>query len=303
MTVALDTPEVPAPAELHYAAPVRPRRRRSVWPAYAFASFILAFPFGLGFLIGIAIVFGAAIFGYSMQQAFALLSDGRVLLGLMLLQTLMNVSFVAGYQYLSRYVRSYLPILRRPRAGWLMGMLLALGAFGIVQLYALAQYAMEAHSHSMETIGQMLDDTRQLPGHPFQVPLIPLLIIGVIGPVSEELVFRGIIQTGLVRRHGFWLGALITNLFFGVYHFDLVQGFFAFILGIYLSLVTYRTRSILYAVICHMVVNMSSTIFFYTGFHIVGTSWIVTPAIACVLATLGALITVTYAPFARRPRM
>jgi membrane protease YdiL (CAAX protease family) len=89
---------------------------------------------------------------------------------------------------------------------------------------------------------------------------LSFLLIGVIGPILEELIFRGYIQTRLVMRHGAIAGILITSAFFGLFHLNLVQGGFAFLLGLFLGTVAYRARSIYPAIACHMAVNIVSTV-------------------------------------------
>jgi membrane protease YdiL (CAAX protease family) len=300
MTLQLDTPGESRQAVIPYASSATRRRRFRVWPAYVFASFILVFPLGLGIAIGVMFMLGAMILGYSGEQALALFEDARVLLGLVLFQVGLNALFVLLFQLVSPWLKSFLPVIRRPRAGWPSALLLACGAIAIGQVFALVSFLLDAHSSSLQSIQKTLEESRQWPGQIYHVPLIPLLIIGVFGPISEELVFRGAIQSRLVRRHGFWPGALITSAFFGIYHFDLVQGLFAFAIGIYLSLVAYRTRSILHAIVCHMAVNTTSTILVSLELDLVGTPWAIATAIFCVAAITASTVLLMRLPLLRR---
>lgn len=57
----------------------------------------------------------------------------------------------------------------------------------------------------------------------------------VTAPLAEELVFRAALF-GWVRRYaGFWPSALISSLAFGVYHGNLIQGSYAFAIGMILA--------------------------------------------------------------------
>jgi membrane protease YdiL (CAAX protease family) len=84
------------------------------------------------------------------------------------------------------------------------------------------------------------------------------LAIGILPGIAEELLFRGYIQTRLCARWGMARGITCTALMFGLIHFDLVQGTFAVIVGLFLGYMTERYGSILPAMIAHAVNNMAS---------------------------------------------
>jgi len=89
---------------------------------------------------------------------------------------------------------------------------------------------------------------------------IPLLILAIsIGPgLGEEFVFRGYIQTRLVKRDGPLVGILITATLFGLMHYDPLQSPLAGILGIYIGFIAYRFGSIWPAVLTHAFNNAFS---------------------------------------------
>lgn len=90
--------------------------------------------------------------------------------------------------------------------------------------------------------------------------LVAIVVIGVAPGVCEEALFRGYVQTGFTRRWGPWRGALITGFLFGLLHFNLVQGLFAMVLGVYLGLLTERTGSVLPAMFLHGTNNVIATL-------------------------------------------
>ena len=75
-----------------------------------------------------------------------------------------------------------------------------------------------------------------------------------IGPLCEELVFRGLLA-GRLARYGQKPGAFISALLFGLYHANLEQFFYAFLLGLLLAYVYYRTGLLRVSVALHMVLN------------------------------------------------
>ena len=76
----------------------------------------------------------------------------------------------------------------------------------------------------------------------------------IIGPLCEELVFRGLLA-GRLARYGQKPGAFISALLFGLYHANLEQFFYAFLLGLLLAYVYYRTGLLRVSVALHMVLN------------------------------------------------
>lgn len=302
MSVQFDQPApLPAPV-LTYASSGPPRSLKPrVWPAYVFALLILLYPIGLGLVVGFAGAIIGIAMGHSISEIQDAFKNAWLLLGFMFLMAVINMLLVAGFQWLSRRLKPRLPVLRRPRTGWISMGVLALGAVAIAQIFSAIMSALEARSASLETISHIMAQMRAAPVQAFHVPLVPLLVISFVGPIGEEVVFRGAIQSRLVRRHGAWLGILLTSVFFGIYHWDFTQGLFAFVIGLYLGFVAYRTRSILPAILCHMAINVTSTVFYFSRFHIIGNSWGVLPTVLLAAMTAVSVLWLVRVPFLRAP--
>jgi membrane protease YdiL (CAAX protease family) len=88
--------------------------------------------------------------------------------------------------------------------------------------------------------------------------LAVFIILGSIAAIAEELLFRGYAQTRLASRWGPWAGITVAALFFGGLHFDLVQGTFAFFLGILLGWIAVERRSIATGIYAHAANNAVS---------------------------------------------
>lgn len=84
---------------------------------------------------------------------------------------------------------------------------------------------------------------------------IVFLIYGcIIAPITEEMVFRGVVLRGFsVVSQRF--GIFISALFFGLVHGNLLQGMNAFILGLYLGFVATKYNSILPNILMHICAN------------------------------------------------
>jgi uncharacterized protein len=89
-----------------------------------------------------------------------------------------------------------------------------------------------------------------------------VICIGVIIPVSEELFFRGYMQTRLAEVWSRTRAVIVTAACFGVLHFDPsgIHIVLAFAMGLYLGFVVEHTGSVLPAIVCHVVNNILSTL-------------------------------------------
>ncbi|WP_237049009.1 CPBP family intramembrane glutamic endopeptidase [Mogibacterium pumilum] len=87
------------------------------------------------------------------------------------------------------------------------------------------------------------------------------LAIVVIGPIIEEILFRGIIFSSFENVTGIsWLPVIITGVMFGVWHGSFIQGVYTAIVGIILTYYMKKCRSLVYVAIAHGVNNLSGTL-------------------------------------------
>lgn len=85
---------------------------------------------------------------------------------------------------------------------------------------------------------------------------ISFLYVGFIGPISEELIFRGVILEKGKKVLPFLAANIIQALLFGIYHGNLVQGLYAFAIGLFLGLVRVKYNTIFASILLHMVINL-----------------------------------------------
>jgi membrane protease YdiL (CAAX protease family) len=89
-------------------------------------------------------------------------------------------------------------------------------------------------------------------------PLIAFGVGGVLAPISEELLFRGVLLQGLLRNYRPWVAIGQTALLFGIVHFNPAQSLNAFFIGLLLGWLYYRTRSLLVCIAVHVLHNSLS---------------------------------------------
>lgn len=89
-----------------------------------------------------------------------------------------------------------------------------------------------------------------------------LLLVGagtvVIGPFTEELVFRGFVQRIFHRNMEGWLAVILASIVFGLAHFSptLLPG--AAFAGLVFGYFFWRTGNLVYPIVGHAVYNLSS---------------------------------------------
>ena len=87
---------------------------------------------------------------------------------------------------------------------------------------------------------------------------LTILYAVFIGPISEEMIFRGAIFDRFYLVFDFWIANMLQAAFFGIYHMNLVQGLYAFILGIILGLIVKTTGSIFCSMLTHIIFNATT---------------------------------------------
>lgn len=113
-----------------------------------------------------------------------------------------------------------------------------------------------------------------------------LLIYGVISPLAEETVFRGLIYNRMRRYFGRMISVIACGLMFGIYHGNLVQGIYGCILGIAITWSYERYGSFLAPVLFHAAANGAV---FIAGYDGIVKGNIVTPLNCGVLLGIAAL--------------
>ena len=91
----------------------------------------------------------------------------------------------------------------------------------------------------------------------FSLPLwVGLILYGIISPLAEEIVFRGLAYNGLYRHFGRPVAIVGSALLFGLYHGNMVQALYGFILGLFIAVVYERYGSFAVPVLLHSAANI-----------------------------------------------
>lgn len=122
------------------------------------------------------------------------------------------------------------------------GINLILSGFQAVFPSVFKQYEELAESFGLDTI----------------TPGVMIFIVCLLGPLAEEVLFRGMIYARLRRGFSMWPAAIISGLMFGLFHANWVQGVYATIFGIILAYVYEKTQTIWGSCLLHVAFNSCS---------------------------------------------
>ena len=87
---------------------------------------------------------------------------------------------------------------------------------------------------------------------------IGILAVAIIGPVLEEMLFRGAITKELLKQYEPLKAILISGLIFGIFHLNPAQIFPAMLIGFVLAWLYWRTGSLIPGILIHIVNNSLS---------------------------------------------
>lgn len=136
----------------------------------------------------------------------------------------------------------------------LPGLAMTVGALGLTSLY----FALLDHlSQSSVFIANQLEAYEALSGSFSPQGGVGFLIIGisVMAPITEELLFRGIVQGELRKAMPETAAIIIQAILFAAYHIQPVQASYALIPGILLGVAYAWSRSIWVPIAMHMLFN------------------------------------------------
>jgi uncharacterized protein len=81
------------------------------------------------------------------------------------------------------------------------------------------------------------------------------LAVVIAAPILEELIFRGIILDGLLKRYSPLHAILLSSILFGIVHLNPWQFVTGLLIGCFAGWVYYRTKNLLYCIFIHFANN------------------------------------------------
>ena len=143
--------------------------------------------------------------------------------------------------------------------GIIYAIILGFGAGGISSIWLNIIYYLADHSaflaKQVKGFDTLYDDMEKGPY------IWLFLAIVVVGPIIEEILFRGIIFSSFENVTEIsWLPVIVTGVMFGVWHGSFIQGVYTAVVGIILTYYMKKCRSLVLVAFAHGVNNLSGTL-------------------------------------------
>jgi membrane protease YdiL (CAAX protease family) len=102
--------------------------------------------------------------------------------------------------------------------------------------------------------------------------VLQIIAIGIVGPLLEEVIFRGLIFHQLRKNVPLIYAIILQAALFAISHLNVIQGTYAFFIGILLALSFVWSRSLLLPIAIHIGMNLSGILLSEYGDYIDNTS-------------------------------
>ena len=91
------------------------------------------------------------------------------------------------------------------------------------------------------------------------VTLVLAVYSVIIAPISEELIFRGVTMKYAIKAMPFVMANIMQAFLFGLFHANVIQGAYAFVVGLFCGYVCYKGGSLYLSILFHMMFNLWGT--------------------------------------------
>lgn len=117
-----------------------------------------------------------------------------------------------------------------------------------------------------------------------------IICVAVLGPILEELLFRGAITKVLLKKYKPVTAIVISGLIFGIFHMNPAQIVGATLIGFILGWMYYRTRSLLPCILIHILNNSLSVFLSFKYPEVEYTSELIGKPVYLVCLVLAVLL-------------
>ena len=215
-------------------------------PAVGVVVFIVALS------VGVAIVGGLLALRSENLSAAEAARSGKPLLAMLAAQVMMIIGALLAARARKGDQIITVLALKAPTGGLATYAKALFAMLAVVAAYTAFTYFVLRHEPSND-LGEMVGLFRG-PWWP-----LALVVIGIGAPLSEELLFRGFLQTALVpTRLGYWGTATVTTTFWTTLHagYSIPGLVEVFIIGLAFALMLRWTGSLRVPLVCHAIYNM-----------------------------------------------
>lgn len=211
---------------------------------------------------------------------------GQILAGIvsLILMAFLPQQVVTDYGMLVMYPLSFLPVMvfaahksQRnslfepgyklnsshfgPFKGWQIALVTVALVYSSMMAFDLPNYLNYKFTQSIPALAEAYDKFVELLGSMMGGPFwSTFLLAAIFAPVFEEWLCRGMVLRGLLTKMKPGWAIVLSALFFAVIHMNLWQALNAFLIGVLMGYVYYKTGSLWLTMLMHFVNNATSVI-------------------------------------------
>lgn len=198
---------------------------------------------------------GKVVIAELLDDLPALWSTQRFNTYIMVVYAVMTIA-VFGLWYYMKYGGNYLP---NPRCVFhplsLLGIVMLVPGMQYLSTY-IVSFTAALFPHWLETYEKLLEGA----GLDERITVGMFLYSVLLAPFSEELIYRGVTLRQARKCLPFWAANLMQAALFGAFHMNMIQGIYAFFLGLILGYVCEKSGSIYNSVLLHALFNFWGTV-------------------------------------------
>lgn len=120
--------------------------------------------------------------------------------------------------------------------------------------------------------------------------VLKIIIVGILAPLLEELIYRGLVFYQLSKNIPLAYALIIQALLFGIVHMNIIQSSYAFVLGLLLGITLIWSRSIFLPAAIHIGMNLTGVILSELPYFPLSIPDIVLFAVSAVVTAGGILL-------------
>lgn len=157
------------------------------------------------------------------------------------------------------FIKFYSPTVEKENNKTLSGKIIFEIIFMGIAVIALIQLVLNLIYPKIGLDYNIFDSVNMIPDNGFWGNILLVFGLALVPAIFEELLFRKWILN-ISKKYGLLFAVIFSSLLFGLYHMNLNQAIFAFLIGILFGIIAIKTGSIKLTVLLHFLNNLYACI-------------------------------------------
>lgn len=228
-----------------------------------FFPLLLSFVFMMGVTISFTIIVGMITSGYYddidayKAASLDILTSANVMLLMQICWASINL-FVFRFWYIKKHAPSDRQNAHKIKSGYNKARIIKEGVVLCTATMMMFLIISIIATFINKYLPQLMGGYEEIANYKLSLGLFIYTVI--LAPLSEEFLFRGVIQSVAKKGMSTKAAVIIQAVFFAIIHGNLIQGVYAFVMGIFLGQVKERYQSIAVPILLHMLFNVTNFI-------------------------------------------